>query len=206
MRLTRTLAATACALALGGLSACGGGGSSDQSHNAPPSLTTSPTAASSSAPAKPRPTGVPTYYPAVGLRFTKLPKATGSTKAAIEAYVAGEVGIERSITTLKLDPAVTRLTGADVLEGTKNNIAYLKQHHQRYTGAIKIAVTDIAGASQHIVVLDTCVDASGQRLASTNGGPTKPLNGDAVGTDRIQLSLIDSQWKFTSETFKGGSC
>lgn len=208
MRLTGSLATITLAVALGALSACGGNSSPSQgeAHGGASSPAPSPTVASTSAAPKPKPTGIPTSYPAVGLEFTKLPKAHGPAQAAIKAYVAAEVSVDRTVTSLTLDPALSVLVGDDLLQQVKNNIASLKQHHQRYSGPLKIAVTRVVGASDHIVVLDTCVDASGQRLASTNGGPSQPLTGDSVGPDRIQVSLIDNRWKLTSDTVEDGPC
>lgn len=209
MRTTNSVAAAALLLAVGALSGCGGG-SSSAGPSGSPSLSlgtsSSPPAPASSAPAKPKPTGIPTAYPKSGVVFDKFPTVHGTTKAALQALVDYEASSEQALRQLRPNPEVRQATGDSLFQGVQNNIAALKQNRLRYAGTLRISDVKVVGHNDRLVIFDVCLDASHERLASTNGGASKPLEGSLVGPARLQVSLLDPFWKVTSETLKDGPC
>jgi hypothetical protein len=207
MRLT-SIVATAL-LALASLTGCGS--SDDAAATAP--LTSSPTPSVSESPSDSAsastaadPAAITTSYPEIGLVFDDLPHVTGAKQAALKAWTELEAAVTRSTVSDTFDPTVERLGNAELAQGVRNNIAYLKKHHQHYAGTMHDRFTKLLGASDRIVVFDVCYDGTDAWLEATDGtGKREPLHPE-VGAGRVQVTNVTGLWKVTSLEYTEKSC
>lgn len=186
------------------LSGCSSGSKSSSADTSPKVDDSSPSASTtpSTSPSGPKPGGLRTSYPDAELTFTKVPKQTGPTHAAVEAYLKFENIVRTSFRDAKPPVGLGQYASPQLVQNFVASAANERQQGIHFQGPTAISVTHAEG-NVHIVALQSCLDVT-DTVQVIKGKP-KPLNGAPRVLVRVVLTNQNG-WKVTEYTNKETAC
>lgn len=186
------------------VSGCSSGSTSTSADTSPTVDDSSSSAAASptkTAPG-PKPGALKTSYPDAELTFTKVPKQTGPTQAAVETYLKFENLVRTSFRDAKPPVGLDRYAAPELVKNFVASAASERQQGIHFQGPTAISVTHADG-NDHVVALQSCLDVT-DTVQVIKGRP-KPLNGPPRVLVRVILTNQDG-WKVTEYTNKESAC